>query len=180
MSLTEIQARIAKDEDAAAQIKTLNVSVDAARTSSASRQESPFKDGLYIKLASDKFEEGVGVGVIKRRDGSLAPYYCILVDICSDKEGKNVVRPKEGLFGTMLRKSEEQRTDVTTNQIIPFAEGSFNATPECQTARTLEDLFNALVGFAGGKTMRIISVAYTGLNRRGEQMRMHVVNLVKS
>lgn len=180
VSLAVVATEVKNSPELAKRIESVNVSVDAAKNSLASRQESPFQDGLFVRLVSDKFDKGVGVRFFERRDKTLAPSYSILVDICSDAAGKNVIRSGESLYGTMLRKSEENRYDVDTKEVVPFAENSFNLTPECTTAQTLEELFNALVKFADGKMMRVISTAYNGLDRRGERARLHVVSLVKA
>lgn len=179
LSLAEINAEMQKSPEFKTRIESINVSNDAARNASASRQESPFQDGLFLKLHSTVFEESIGVKFFERRDKTIAPAYSILVDIYSDKDGKNLIKAGESLYGTMLRKTEEQRLDVTTKTVVPFAEGSLNVDPKVVTANTLEELFEAFKSYTGGM-MRIISTAYTGLNRRGEQGRLHVVSLVKA
>lgn len=178
VSLAAVNQQVANNPEYAQRIAELRVSVDAARNSVAARTESPFQDGLFVRLVSTNFEESVGVRFFEGRRG-IVPVYSILVNIYRDAEGRELICEGESLYGTMLRRSAEARTDVVTGVVVQFAENSFNLTPGCTAAQTLLELFNALVNYSNGGMMRIVSTPYTGLNRRGEQALLHVVSLVR-
>lgn len=179
ITLAAINAEAAKSPEFKAQIEAMKVSVEAAKSASASRRESPFQDGVFLKLHSTVFEDSVGVKFFKRTDGSVASVYSILVDISSDKEGTQLLRVAEPIYGTMLRKTDEERFDTDLKIVIPYEEGSLNLDPKVKAAQTLEELFEAFKAYTGGM-MKIVSKAYAGINRRGEKARLHVVSLVKA
>lgn len=161
------------------------VSESAAREASAGGGDNPFTDGVYARLVGRSFAENIGVRLFGYKDSAEKPVekivYSIIVNIYADEACTQLVRSNVSLWGRMLRKTDFERTDITNNEVIPFAEGSLNLYPQFKSSSTLEEFYNSIVSYLGGtdKVMRVVSTPYIGYNRRGQRAQLHVISLVK-
>lgn len=161
------------------------VSESAAKEASAGGGDNPFTDGVFARLVGRSFAENIGVRLFGYKDQTGKPVekivYSIIVNIYADEGCTQLIRDNVSLWGRMLRKTDFERTNVPSGEVVPFAEGSLNLFPQFQGSATLEEFYNAIVSYLGGTdgVMRVVSTPYIGYNRRGQTAQLHAISLVK-
>lgn len=179
-SLTELQQMAATDTEVAEVLNATNAVAGAADAPPAAKQ-SPWQNGLYAELAGTTLAEATGVRFFVNKTSGTPEYkvsYSLLLNLYADDK-RTVFLGREALYCSMLLKSDEQRLDVLTGAVVPYAAGSLNLDPRFKAAKTLLDSFNAIVAYSAGSLLKVVSTRYTGITRNGSQGNLHAISFVR-